>query len=33
MTANAKTGLTLAIVCAAFSALALAFLSDAGGTR
>jgi hypothetical protein len=28
MTANAKTGVTLALVCASFSALALAFLSD-----
>jgi len=33
MTANAKTGITAAVVCAAFSALALAFLSDSGGTH
>src|ERR1039458_8175991 len=33
MTANAKTGITVAAVCAAFSALALAFLSDSGGTH
>jgi hypothetical protein len=33
MTPNAKTGLTLAVVCATFSALALVFLSDSGGTH
>jgi uncharacterized CHY-type Zn-finger protein len=33
MTANAKTGITLAVVYAAFSALVLAFLSDSGGTH
>ena len=32
MTANAKIGITLAIVCAGFSALALAFLADSGRT-
>jgi uncharacterized CHY-type Zn-finger protein len=33
MTTNAKTGITVAVLCAAFAALALAFLSDSGGTR
>jgi uncharacterized CHY-type Zn-finger protein len=33
MKTDAKTGFTLVVVCAAFSALALAFLSDSGGTR
>jgi hypothetical protein len=33
MTANAKTGTTVLVLCTAFSALALAFLSDSGGTR
>jgi hypothetical protein len=33
MTTNAKTRITVAVLCAAFSALALAFLSDSGGTR
>jgi uncharacterized CHY-type Zn-finger protein len=33
MTTNAKTGVTVAVLCAAFSALAFAFLSDSGGTR
>ena len=33
MTTNAKTGITVAVLCAAFSALALAFLSDSGGKR
>jgi uncharacterized CHY-type Zn-finger protein len=33
MTANAKTGITVAVVCAAFAALALAFLSEAGGSH
>jgi hypothetical protein len=33
MTSNAKTGITVAVLSAAFSALALAFLSDSGGTR
>jgi uncharacterized CHY-type Zn-finger protein len=33
MTANAKTGITLAALCASFSVLALAFLSDSGGTH
>ncbi|MGD1087037.1 MAG: hypothetical protein ABSA47_20060 [Verrucomicrobiota bacterium] len=33
MTSNAKTGITVLVLCAAFSALALAFLSDSGGTR
>jgi uncharacterized CHY-type Zn-finger protein len=33
MTANAKTGITVAVLCAAFSALAAAFLSDSGGTH
>jgi len=33
MTTNARTGITRAVVCAAFSALALAFLSDWGGPR
>ncbi len=33
MTANAKTGVTLALLCGAFSVLALAFLSDSGGTH
>jgi mono/diheme cytochrome c family protein len=33
MTANARTGITSAAVCAAFAALALAFLSDWGQTR
>ncbi len=33
MTANAKSGITVAVMCAAFSALALAFLSDSGGTH
>jgi len=31
MTANAKTGITLAVLCGTFSVLALGFLSDAGG--
>ena len=31
MTAQAKTGCTAAALCAAFSALALVFLSDSGG--
>ena len=33
MTTNAKTGITVAVLCAAFSALALSFLSDSGGAR
>ncbi|MGA2557928.1 MAG: hypothetical protein ABSG04_16785 [Verrucomicrobiota bacterium] len=33
MTANAKTGIAVGAVCAAFSALAVAFLSDPGGTH
>jgi predicted secreted protein len=33
MTTNAKTGLTVALLCAAFSVLAVAFLSDSGGAR
>jgi hypothetical protein len=33
MTTNAKTGITAAALCAAFAALALAFLTDWGGRR
>lgn len=33
MTSNAKTGITVAVLCAAFSALAVVFLSDSGGTH
>jgi formate-dependent nitrite reductase cytochrome c552 subunit len=33
MTTNAKTGITVAVLCAAFSALAVVFLSDSGGAR
>jgi len=33
MTANSKTGITVAVLCAGFSALALAFLSDSVQTR
>jgi hypothetical protein len=33
MTSNVKTATTVAVLCAAFSALALAFLSDSGGSH
>ncbi len=33
MTTKAKTGITLAVLCAAFSALALAFVSEKGASR